>query len=274
MTRVRWCLELLHEKSEPATTIRRNVFLWFERKGMMSASDWGLITMYNHLFVTYKYLHNFSFSLVVQSLSCVQLFITPQSAAGCFPVHHQLPGLAQTHGHWVGDAIQLSHPRSSPSPPAFNLSQHKGLFQWVSSSHRGTKFWSFSFSISPSKEYSGLIFFRIDWFDIAVQGTLKGLLQHHSSKASILHYSVFLHPYLTTGKTIALTRWTFVGKVMPLLFNMLSRFVIAFLPRSKGGQGSFVLEENKWLASLSIFFLIESFAQLTSLCISLLHNVS
>ena len=82
MTRVRWCLELLHEKSEPATTIRRNVFLWFERKGVMSASDWGLITMYNHLFVTYKYLHNFSFSLVVQSLSCVQLFITPQSAAG------------------------------------------------------------------------------------------------------------------------------------------------------------------------------------------------
>ena len=120
------------------------------------------------------------------------------------------------------------------------------VFPNVSVFHiRWPKYCSFIFSISPSKEYSGLIFFRIDWFDIAVQGTLKGLLQHHSSKASILHYSVFLHPYLTTGKTIALTRWTFVGKVMPLLFNMLSRFVIAFLPRSKGGQGSFVLEENK-----------------------------
>ena len=101
------------------------------------------------------------------------------------------------------------------------------------------KYWSFSFSISPSNEYSGLISFRIDWFDLlAVQGTLKGLLQHHSSKASILWHSVFFmvqlsHPYMTTGKTIVLTRWTFVGKVKTLLFNMLSRLVIAFLPRSK-----------------------------------------
>ena len=101
------------------------------------------------------------------------------------------------------------------------------------------KYWSFSFSISPSNEYSGLISFRIDWLDLlAVQGTLKNLLQHHSSKASILRCSAFFmvqfsHPYMTTGKTIALTRWTFVGKVMSLLFNMLSRLVIAFLPRSK-----------------------------------------
>ena len=104
---------------------------------------------------------------------------------------------------------------------------------------RWPKYWSFSFSISPSNEYSRLISFRIDWFDLpAVQGTLKSFLQHHSSKISVLHCSAFFmiqlsHPYMTTGKTKALTRWTFVGKVMSLLFNMLSRLVIAFLPRSK-----------------------------------------
>ena len=104
---------------------------------------------------------------------------------------------------------------------------------------RWPKYWSFSFSISPSSEYSGLISFRIDWLDLlAVQGTLKTLLQHQSSKASILWHSAFFtvqlsHPYTTTGKTIALTRWTFVGKVMSLLLNMLPRYVIAFLPKSK-----------------------------------------
>ena len=104
---------------------------------------------------------------------------------------------------------------------------------------RWPKYWSFSFSISPSNEYPGLISFRMDWFDLlAVQGTLKSLLQHHSSKASILWHSIFFmvqlsHPYMTTEKTIALTRWTFVSKVMPLLFNMLSRLVIAFLLRNK-----------------------------------------
>ena len=104
---------------------------------------------------------------------------------------------------------------------------------------RWPKYWSFSFSISPSNEYSGLISFRIDWFDLlAVQGTLKSLLQYHSSKASILQCSAFFmvqlsHLYMTTGKTMALTRWTFVGKAMSLLFNMLSRLLIAFLPRSK-----------------------------------------
>ena len=104
---------------------------------------------------------------------------------------------------------------------------------------RWPKYWSFSFSISPSSEYSGLISFRMKWLDLlAVQGTLKSLLQHHSSKASIVGHSAFfivqlLHPYMTTGKTIALTRRTFVGKVMSLLSNILSRFVIAFLPRSK-----------------------------------------
>ena len=104
---------------------------------------------------------------------------------------------------------------------------------------RWPKYWSFSFTISSSNEYSGLISFRMDWLDLlVVQGTLKSLLQHHSSKASILWHSVFFtvqlyNPYMTTGKTIALTRWTFVGKVMSLLFNMLSRLVVTFLPRSK-----------------------------------------
>ena len=132
------------------------------------------------------------------------------------------------------DAMQPSYPLSSPSP-AFSLSQHQSLFQWV----RWPKYWSFSFNISPFNEYPGLIWFRIDWFDlIAVQGTFKSLLQHHSSKASIPWCSAFFivqlsHPYMTTGKTIALTKWTFVGKVISVLFNMLSRLVIGFLPRSK-----------------------------------------
>ena len=108
------------------------------------------------------------------------------------PVHHQLLEFTQTHVHLVGDAIQPSHPLSSPSPPAFNLSQHQGLFKWVSSSHQVTKYWSYSFSISPSNEYSGLISFKIDWLDLlAVHGTLRSLLQHHCSKASILQHSAF-----------------------------------------------------------------------------------
>ena len=155
------------------------------------------------------------------------------------PVHHQLPEFTQTHVHCVGDAIQPSHPLSSPSYPALNLSQHHGLFSESALHIRWPKYWSFSFNISPSSEYSGLISFRMDWFDLlALQGTLKSLLQHHSSKVSILWCSAFFivqlsHPYMTTGNTIALTRWTFVDKVMSLLFNMLSRLVLTFLPRSK-----------------------------------------
>ena len=155
------------------------------------------------------------------------------------PVHYKLPEFTQTHVHCVGDAIQPSHPLSSPSPPALNHSQHQGLFKWVSPSHQVPEYWSFSFNISPSNEHPGLISFRVDWLDLlAVQGTLKSLLQHDSSKASILQCSAFFivqlaHPYMTTGKTIALTRRTFVGKVMSLLFNILSRLVITFLPRRK-----------------------------------------
>jgi len=245
------------------------------------------------------------FIFVVQSLSCVWLFVTPGTAV--LPVLHYLPEFSQTHVPWVGDAIQPSHLLSppSPSPPVLSLSQHQGLFffsgvqfsqpimsdslqhhglqharlgcpacsnscpssQWchptisssvipfssclqsfpASESFQMSQFFAsggqsigvFSFNISPSNEYSGLISFRMDWLDLlGVQGTLKSLLQHHSSKASILWHSAFFivelsHPYMTTGKTIALTIQTFAGKVVSLLFNMLSRLVIAFLPRNK-----------------------------------------
>ena len=154
------------------------------------------------------------------------------------PVHHQLPEFTQTHVHRVSDAIQPSHPLSSPSPPALNLSQHQGLSNELALRIRWPKYWSFSFSISPSNEHPGLICFRMDWLDLVVQGTLKSLLQHHSSKASILQHSAFFtvqlsHLYMTTGKTIALTRRTLIGKVMSLLLNMLYRLVITFLPKSK-----------------------------------------
>ena len=150
-----------------------------------------------------------------------------------FPVLHHFPDFAQTHVHWLGDASQPSHPRSLSSPPPV-FPSIRGFSSESALRIRWQKYWSFSFSISPSNEYSGLIPFRIDWFDLPhVQGTLKSLLQHHSSKASILLCSAFFmvqlsHPYMTTGKTIALTRQTFVGKVMSLLFNMVSRLVIAF----------------------------------------------
>ena len=125
-----------------------------------------------------------------------------------FPVHHQLPELTQTHVHRVGDAIQPSHTLSSPSPPSFDLSQHQGLSNESALPIRWPKYGSFSFSISPSSEYSGLISFEIDWLDhLANQGTLKSLLQHYSSKAPILGSSAFFivqlsHPYMTIGKTI------------------------------------------------------------------------
>ena len=134
------------------------------------------------------------------------------------PVHHQLPEFTKTNVHPVGDAIQPSHILSSPSLPAPNPSQHQSLSNESTLCMRWPKYWNFSFSISPSKEHPGLIFFRMDWLDLlAVQGTLKSLLQLHSSKASILQRSAFFtvqlsHPYMTTGKTIALTRRTFVAK--------------------------------------------------------------
>ena len=175
---------------------------------------------------------------MVQFSSVTQLCLTlcnpmSRSTPGLL-VHHQLPEFTQTHIHRVGDAIQPSHPLSSPSPPALNPSQHQGLYNELTLRMRWPKYWSFSFNISPSNEHSGLISFKMDWLDLlAVQGTLKSLLQHHSAKASIFRCSAFFtvqlsHPYMTTGKTIALARRTFVGKGMSLLFNMLSRLVITF----------------------------------------------
>ena len=148
-----------------------------------------------------------------------------------FPVH-------QTHVHQISDAIQPSHARLLLLLPS--IFPKIGVFLGESVLHaRGPKYWSFSFNISLSNELPGLISIRMDWLDLlAVQGTLKSLLQNYSSKASILLCSAFfivqlLHPYMTTGKTITLTRRTFVGKVMSLVFNMLSRLVITSLPRSK-----------------------------------------
>ena len=123
---------------------------------------------------------------------CLTLCDPMDCSTSGFPVLHYLPEFAQTLVPWVGDALQPSHPLSSPSPPAFNPSQHQGPFQSVGSSYQVPKYWSFSFSISPSNEYSELISFRTDWFNLlAVQGTLKSLLQHHSSKASFLQCSAF-----------------------------------------------------------------------------------
>ena len=149
------------------------------------------------------------------------------------PVHHQLLEFTQTHVHLVGDAIQPSRPLP-PMPPSIRVFSNESTLRM-----RWPKYWSFSFCIIPSKEIPGLISFRMDSLNLlAVQGTLKSLLQHHSSKASILQRSAFFtvqlsHPYMTIRKTIVLTRRTFVGKVMSLLFSMLSRLVITFLPRSK-----------------------------------------
>ena len=150
-----------------------------------------------------------------------------------FPVLHHLPEFAPVRAHWISDAIQSPHPLLSLSPLALN---HQGgesalCIRWP-------KYWSFSFSISPSNGYSGFISFRIDWFGLlAVQGTLRSLLRHNSKAAILWHSAFFMvqlsHPYLTTGQTMALTIWTFVRKVMSLLFSMLSKFFIAFLPRTK-----------------------------------------
>ena len=157
-----------------------------------------------------------------------------------FPIHHQLPELAQTHVYGVSDDFQPSHPLSSPSPPTFNLPQHQGLFPisqfFISGGQRiGV---SALASVLPMNIQDWSPLGLTGWLSLQSKGIFKSLLQHHSSKASILRCSAFFivqlsHPYMTTGKTIALTRWTFVGKVMFLLFNVLSSLVITFLPRSK-----------------------------------------
>ena len=176
----------------------------------------------------------------VQSLSCVRLFATPWAAAcqASLSITNSwsLLKLLAFESVMPSNHLILCHPLlllPSIFPSIRVFSNESALrIRWP-------KYWSFSFNISPFNEHPGLISFRMDWLDLlAVQGTLKSLLQHHTSKASILWRSAFFmvhlsHPYMTTGKTIALTRWTIVGKVMSLFFNMLSRLVITFLPRSK-----------------------------------------
>ena len=177
--------------------------------------------------------HQFSCSVMSDSLWPHEL---QHVRLSCPLLSHSLE-FAQTQAHWVYDAIQPSHALSNPSPPTLNLSQDQRLFQWVGSSHQVAKVlehlhWSF-------QRIFRVAFFRIDWLDLLeVQGTLKSLLQHHNSKVSILLGSAFfvvqlVHPYIITWKTIASSIWTFVGKVISLLFNTLSRFIIASLPRSK-----------------------------------------
>ena len=176
----------------------------------------------------------------VQSLSRVRLFAIPWIAAlqASLSITNSWisPKLLSNESVIPSRHLILCHPLLllPPIPPSIRVFSNESTLHM-----RWPKYWSFSFSISPSKEHPGLISFRMNWLDLlVVQGTLKSLLQHHSSKASILRCSAFFtvqlsHPYMTTGKTIALTRWTFVGKVMSLLLNMLSRLVINFLPRSK-----------------------------------------
>ena len=204
------------------------------------------------------------FSSVTQS--CPTLCDPMNRSTPGLPVHHQLPEFTQTHVHQVGDAIQPSHACRPllllpPIPPSIKVFSNESTL-----CTRWPKYWSFSFSISPSSEHPGLISFGMDWLNLlAFQGTLKSLLQHHSSKTSILQHSVFFtvqlsHPYMTTGKIIALARRTLVSKVVSLLLNMLSRLVITFLPRSKClliswlQSPSAVILEPKNIGHIEIFF--------------------
>ena len=207
----------------------------------------GLIIMFIEFcvffFICYILITSLLLILLVQFSSVAQSCPTLCNPMDCsepgLPVHHQLPEFTQTHVHWVRDAnpaISSSVVPFSSCPQSLPASKS---FPESTLHMRWPKYWSFSFSIIPSKEHPGLISFIMDWLDLlAVQGPLKSLLQHHSSKASILCCSAFFtvqlsHPYMTTGKTVALTRRTFVSKVMSLLLNVLSSLVITFLPRSK-----------------------------------------
>ena len=200
----------------------------------MSFSDW----LFSLSIIFSRFINTVTFSSVAQS--CCRLFVTPWTAArqASLSISNSWSLLKLMSIELVipSNHLLLCRPLLLPPSvfPSIRVFSNKSVLPitWP-------KYWSFSFSISPSNEYSGLISFRKDWLDLlAVLGTLKSLLQHHSSKASTLWYSAFFivqlsHPYMTTGKTIALTRRTFVGKVMSMLFNMLSRLIITFLPRSK-----------------------------------------
>ena len=195
--------------------------------------------------------------------SCLTLCNPMDYSMPGFPDLHYLPEFAQTHVPWVSDAFQSSRSLSPPSP-ALNLCQHHGLFQWVGSLHQVTKILALQFQLQSFQWVFWLISFRIDWFDLfAVQGTLKSILQNHSLKASALQCSAFFmvqfsHPYLTPGKTIALTIWTFVGKVTSVLFNTLARFCHSF---SFKEQESFI-----FLAAVNITIYREFGAQENKVC--------
>ena len=192
------------------TTWAQLMYIWFP-------SIWNMSRALKKIYWIY-----FQFSSVAQS--CLTLCDPMIRSTPGLPVHHQLLESTQTHVHWVGDAIQPSHPLLSPSPPAPNPSQHQDLFQWVNSSHEVAKVLEFQFQPFQWKPRTDLL--QDGWLNLlAVQGTLKSLLQHHSSKASILRHSALFtvqlwHPYMTTGKTIALTRQTFVDTVMSMLLNI------------------------------------------------------
>ena len=232
------------------------VLLW--TLGCMYLSEWeclsfpsnmlrsGIAGSYGSSFISlslYSVLHRCSVSQ-----SCPALCNPMDYSAPGFLVHHLLPEFTQTHVHWVDDAMQPSYPRRPLLLPPSVIPSNRVFSNESVLRIRWPKYWSFSFSISPCNEHSGLISFGMDWLDLlAVQGTLsslptptprRSLLQHHSSKASVLQHPAFFivqlsHPYMSTGKTIALTRQTFVGKVMSLLFNKLFRLVITILPRNE-----------------------------------------
>ena len=219
--------------------VNLSLFLKLLQKGMRH-NHWLQLQPITKIFVNCFLYITLTFSSV-QSLSPVQLFTTQWITA-------RQTSLSNTNSRSSLKLMSIesmdmnhepSHPLSSPSPLAPIPPIIRVFFSESILPMRWPKYWSFSFSISPSNEHPGLVSFRMDWLDLlAVQGTIKSLLQHHSSKASILPHSSFFtvqisHPYMTTGKTIALTRRTFIGNVMSLLFNMLSRLVITFLPRSK-----------------------------------------
>ena len=180
-----------------------------------------------------RFTYSIQFSSVTESCPTLQLHESQHTRPPCSSPSPGVHSDSRPSSQWCHPAISSS---VAPSPPAPNPSQNQ---PFPTLRMRWPKYWSFSFSIIPSKEIPGLISFRVDWLDLlAVQGTLKSLLQHHSSKASILQLSAFFtvqlsHPYRTTGKTIALTRRTLVSKVMSLLLNILSRLIITFLPRNK-----------------------------------------
>ena len=223
---------LTKEKIQAGIAQINSCYIWEKAGGIQNPLVYSMRTLSssssNWVRATWKRKSNTKFSLV-QSLSRVQLLDPMDCSTLGLPVHLQLTEITQTLLHWVSDAIQTSYPLSPPSPDALNLSQHQGPFQWVRFSHQVASVLSFSFNINPFNDDSGLISFQSgDSQESSPTPQFKGI------NSLALDFIVqFSHSHMTTGKNIALTRWTFMDKVMSLLFNMLSRLVISFLPRMK-----------------------------------------